>query len=367
MKKIMTVVGARPQFIKAAPVSRALRNSGGLVEILVHTGQHYDQNISNVFFDELELPKPDHYLGVGSGSHGQMTGAMLEKLNLLLQRNRPDCVLVYGDTNSTLAGALAASQLNIPIAHVEAGLRSYNRRMPEEKNRLVADHLADLLFTPTDTATNNLLREGIEPTRIHQIGDVMFDAAIMFGEKSLRASTALERLRIEPKRYVLATIHRAETTDDPHRLRTVVEALEVVARLLPVILPLHPRTRAALASNGLAFRHVTTTDPVGYIDMVALESGAAVIATDSGGIQKEAYFHKIPCVTLRDETEWVELIDLGWNHLVSPHNHPESIAGTILAAQGKHGSHVPVYGTGQSAGQLIEILQRVLFGNGRFR
>ncbi|WP_275395077.1 non-hydrolyzing UDP-N-acetylglucosamine 2-epimerase [Spiribacter vilamensis] len=314
----MTVIGARPQFIKAASVSRAIHAKEGLAEVLVHTGQHFDANMSDVFFDELGIPAPDYHLGVSGGGHGAMTGRMLERLEELLEKEAPDWVLVYGDTNSTLAGALAAAKLHIPVAHVEAGLRSFNRRMPEELNRILTDQLADILFTPTDTASDNLRREGVSESRIAQVGDVMFDAALFYAERAAERSAILNEHGLNKGEYVLATIHRAENTDDPERLGAIMTGLEAAAQERPVVLPLHPRTRAAMAREGFEPQHIRLIEPVGYLDMVALESNAAVIATDSGGVQKEAYFHGVPCVTLRDETEWVELVEMGWNELAPP-------------------------------------------------
>ncbi len=314
--RVATIVGARPQFIKAAVASRALRSTPGVEEVLIHTGQHYDENMSAVFFEELEIPRPDYHLGVGSESHGAQTGRMLEEIEKVFVEEKPDWVLVYGDTNSTLAGTLAAAKLHIPVAHVEAGLRSFNRMMPEEVNRVLADHASDVLFAPTSVAVENLRREGITGDGVRLVGDVMYDAALYYGAKAEQESDVLDSLGLEPGGYVLATAHRAENTDDPEMLRAITQGLSMVAGVLPVVLPLHPRTRAALMREGMleeASRHVVLTDPVGYLDMVMLERGAHLIATDSGGVQKEAFFHGVPCVTLREETEWVELVDLGWN------------------------------------------------------
>ncbi len=354
MTKIMTIVGARPQFIKAAPVSRALA-AAGMHEQIVHTGQHFDAGMSDVFFEELGIPRPAHHLGVSGGGHGVMTGAMLQALEPLMEREAPDWVLVYGDTNSTLAGALAASKLHIPVAHVEAGLRSFNRRMPEEQNRIVTDHLSDLLLTPTDGATRRLREEGIPDERIVQVGDVMFDAALYYADRAAERSAVLAQHDLEAGTYILATIHRADNTDDPARLRAIVDGLEAVAVEHPVILPLHPRTRAALERHGIALSRVRAIDPVGYLDMVALERHAALIATDSGGVQKEAYFHGVPCVTLRDETEWTELVDLGWNRLAPPTQ--VDIAAVIREAVGTSGQEGRPYGDGQAADHIARALR----------
>jgi UDP-GlcNAc3NAcA epimerase len=315
MTKIVTIVGARPQFIKAAVVSRALRAHRHEVrEMLIHTGQHFDANMSDVFFDELEIPRPDHHLGIGGGTHGQNTGRMLEAIEAILVDERPDWVLVYGDTDSTLAGALAAAQLLLPVAHVESGLRSFNRRMPEELNRVLTDHAADLLFTPTETAVVNLRNEGITPTRIRRVGDVMYDAALFYAAKAKETSDIVARLSLRHGEYVLATVHRAENTDDDARLTGIMRGLMAVGRTHPVVMPLHPRTRLALCRIDLLDQAAATlilTAPLGYLDMVVLERHAAVVATDSGGVQKEAFFYGIPCVVLRHETEWVELVDSG--------------------------------------------------------
>lgn len=356
MKTIATIVGARPQFIKVAPVSRALARTGKVREVLIHTGQHHDAGMSDIFFEELGIAPPDHHLDIHGGGHGAMTGAMLQKLEPVLQELLPDRVLVYGDTNSTLAGALVAAKLHIPVAHVEAGLRSFNRAMPEEINRIVADQLSDMLFTSTDAAVRNLQGEGFTADRLFQVGDVMYDAALQFAEVAKARRGALDSLGVEPGRYALATIHRAENTDDPARLANIVTALETVSATLPVVLPLHPRTAGRMKAAGLAFEHVRTLPPVGYLDMVALESQAAVIATDSGGVQKEAFFYHVPCVTLRDETEWIELVELGWNRLVSPAG--GGLAEAIVGAIGSTGTDAQPYGDGRSAEIIAEILTR---------
>lgn len=358
--KILTIVGARPQFIKAAAVSRVLRAQ--FQEVLVHTGQHYDDNMSKVFFDELEIPQPDYNLGIGSGGHGVQTGAMLAAIEEVLLKEKPDRVLVYGDTNSTLAGALAATKLHIPVAHVEAGLRSFNRRMPEEINRVLTDHVADLLFCPGVTAVNNLAKEGIR-VGVHDVGDVMYDATLQCAQKARQTSRILSRLRLEPAAYVLATVHRAENTDDPGRLRALMEGLRRVSEKLPVVFPLHPRTAQAFAVAGLGeltrpegqSNRLRFIDPAGYLDMIALEENAAVIATDSGGVQKEAYFHRVPCVTLRAETEWVELVDSGWNVLCGSSD-PADVANAIHEAQGRKGREGNWYGDGHAAVRILEIL-----------
>jgi len=309
--KILTVVGARPQFVKAAAVSRVVRQKHE--EVLVHTGQHYDENMSAIFFDELGIPEPDFNLGIGSGAHGAQTGAMLARLEEVALAVCPAWILLYGDTNSTLAAALAGSKLNIPIAHVEAGLRSFKRSMPEEVNRVVADHLSDLLFCPSQTAVDNLAAEGIQ-RGVHLVGDVMADALAGAVQRGLARSGVLSHLGLKPKGFLLATVHRAENTDNPEVFRAILKALDAVEE--PVVLPLHPRARKALAD--MDYRpspHVRIVDPLGYLDMVALEQAARLILTDSGGVQKEAYWLGVPCVTLRPETEWVETVRVGWNVL----------------------------------------------------
>jgi UDP-N-acetylglucosamine 2-epimerase len=313
--KVVSIIGARPQFIKCAPVSRELRHVAR--EVLVHTGQHYDDGMSGVFFRELGLPEPDYNLDVGSGSHGQQTGEMLRKIEEILLKEQPDVVLVYGDTNSTLAGALAAAKLHVPVAHVEAGLRSFNRRMPEEINRVMTDHLSDLLLSPTETAVGNLRREGVT-TGVHLVGDVMYDALLDSVEGAKQMSTILDRLKLEPRRYILATVHRAENTDQLSRLEGIMAAFSSLANSgRTIVFPVHPRTRKQLRK--LSFdcpERLLMVDPVPYLDMVLLEAMAQLIATDSGGIQKEAHWLGVPCITLRQETEWIETVDSGWNRLV---------------------------------------------------
>ncbi|MCL5981694.1 MAG: UDP-N-acetylglucosamine 2-epimerase (non-hydrolyzing) [Firmicutes bacterium] len=358
--KVVSIVGARPQFIKAAVVSRALRRTPGMWELLVHTGQHYDDDMSGIFFTELEIPEPDYHLGVGSGSHGAQTGRMLEAVEQVLLQEKPERVLVYGDTNSTLAGALASAKLHIPVAHVEAGLRSFNRRMPEEINRVLADHTSDLLFAPTEAAAENLLREGIPAERVHMVGDVMYDAALFYGAKAGAESRILERLGFKPKEYILATVHRAENTDDPSRLRAIFGGLSEAAEDWPVILPLHPRTRKALAREGMlseAERALCVIPPVGYLDMVLLEKNARLVATDSGGVPKEAYFYEVPSVIFRKEAVWVELVEMGWAVTIEPLS-VENIAGALREhhrAKGSNQRHP--YGNGQAAEKIVNLMQ----------
>jgi len=355
--KVVTVIGARPQFIKAAAVSRVLRKECD--EILVHTGQHYDANLSDVFFEELEIPKPDYNLGIGSGSHGAQTGRMLEAIEQVLLKEKPDWVLVYGDTNSTLAGVLAAVKLHILVAHIEAGLRSFNRRMPEEINRVLTDHAADLLFAPTKTAVENLKNEGIPPNKIHLVGDVMYDAALYYGAKTEQKSVILKKLELVSGKYILATVHRAENTDDPVRLKAIFEGLTNVSREIPVVLPLHPRTAKALDKINLldkVKKEIKIIKPVGYLDMVMLEKNARLIVTDSGGVQKEAFFYRVPCVTLRDETEWVELVQLGWNRLVTPVSSNVVFEGILAIFNSPLGQEGQPYGDGRSAEHIMQCL-----------
>lgn len=348
--KVVSIVGARPQFVKAAAVSRVLREKH--TEVLVHTGQHYDSNMSAVFFEELGIPEPDVNLGVGSGHHGVQTGAMLARIEEVLLAERPDWVLVYGDTNSTLAGALAAAKLHIPVAHVEAGLRSFNRGMPEEINRVVADHLSDLLFCPSQTAVDNLAVEGIR-RGVHLVGDVMVDALAFAAKRAQNRSGTLERLGLTKGRYLLATVHRAENTDDDVRLRNILAAFDALEE--PVIFPAHPRTRKAINTLGYSpAPHVQLIEPVGYLDMVMLEQSARMILTDSGGVQKEAYWLGVPCITLRDETEWVETIEVGWNVIVGADI--SRIVQTVRSLA-PPAERPALYGDGQAARRCVTLLE----------
>ena len=348
------MVGARPQFIKAAPVSRALR-ARSISESLVHTGQHYDANMSDVFFRQLGLTQPNHHLGIGSGTHGEQTGRMLAAVESMLLAEPPDLVMVYGDTNSTLAAALAAAKLQIPVAHVEAGLRSYNRAMPEEINRILTDHVSELMFAPTDDAVANLSREGMSEERVHLVGDVMYDAALLYAQRARDESRILQDLALEPGEYILATVHRAENTDRRERLESIFTGLAAVARETPVVMPVHPRTRRALAKFGIDGSELRLIDPLGYLDMIELERHARLIATDSGGVQKEAYFYRVPCVTLREETEWVELVETGWNVLVPPTRSTDVFQG-IMANLDLRGREVVLYGGGTSSERIGDIL-----------
>ena len=361
--RIFTVVGARPQFVKAAVVSREINRVAALgldiSECLVHTGQHYDEKMSAIFFDEMRIPKPAHQLQIGGLSHASMTGRMLEQLEPLMQAEAPDWVLVYGDTNSTLAGALAAAKLHIPVAHVEAGLRSFNRAMPEEINRVLTDHLATLLLAPTDQAVKNLKLEGITGLKVVRSGDVMYDAALYYSQME-RQTDVLKRFDLQPKKYYLATIHRAENVDFTPRLKTIVQALIKSSESAPVVWPIHPRTQKVLGDLGLLgegkLGNVQLIDPVGYLEMVQLEQHAKVILTDSGGVQKEAYFFQTPCVTVRHETEWVELLACGANRLASP----DSVDAITSAVQDALAVQNPpksgLYGKGDAAQAIVQAL-----------
>ena len=354
MPLVVSVIGARPQFVKASVVCRAL-DRRGIEHQVIHTGQHYDSAMSERFFAELQVPTPIVDLGVGSGPHGLQTARMLERLEARLMDLPGATVLTYGDTNSALAAALVAAKLKMTLGHIEAGLRSFNRAMPEEVNRVVADHLSDLLFAPTSQAVTNLKLEGLQGRAVYLTGDVMLDAAILFTPLAERESTIRDRLNLDAAGYVLATIHRPENTQDPDRLRAVIEGLKAVATKIRVILPAHPRTRAAIVRDGISTDGIVVIDPVGYLDMLALQGQAAAIATDSGGLQKEAFFQRIPCVTLRTETEWVELVDLGWNRLAPPFS-SAAVSEAILSAIGTSGLSAEPYGNGDASTAIAEIL-----------
>lgn len=364
--KLLTVLGARPQFIKAATVSRAIMTHDGFEEIIVHTGQHFDANMSDVFFEQLDIPCPHHNLQIAGLSHGAMTGRMLEGIETLIEQEQPDWVLVYGDTNSTLAGALAAAKVHIPVAHVEAGLRSRNPAMPEEINRVLVDRLSSLLLCPTQTAAKNLEGEGFPfssigsngtraPQRIVNIGDVMFDAVLYYRELA-RERVRIEDYGLEHLGYALCTLHRQENTDNPARLHSILKALETIAQDMPVVLPLHPRTKAKVAQlkNSNAFNGLTLLEPLPYLEMQRLQMSAKLILTDSGGVQKEAYFHEVPCITLRDETEWVETVETGWNQIVGADEDKIITAAQNNATQPEH--HGTLYGDGSAATKIINHL-----------
>jgi UDP-GlcNAc3NAcA epimerase len=374
--KIVTIVGARPQFIKAAAVRRAIQafnrsskagSKGRIREILVHTGQHYDYLMDKVFFEELRLPTPDYHLGVGSGSHARQTGLMLERIEPVLEKEKPEITIVYGDTNSTLAGALAAAKLNIQVGHVEAGLRSYRRSMPEETNRLLTDHLSTLLFCPTAQAVRNLSKEGIrngDKSVVENVGDVMYDSILYYSELAERRSTILKDLSLLTPRtsrlanYYLATLHRAENTDNPSRLKSILRALKEIGKDFPVVLPLHPRTKKMMRVQRLIkeAKGIQLIDPVSYLDMLKLERHAKVILTDSGGVQKEAYWFKVPCITLRDETEWMETIRGGWNVLAG--SRTKSIVEQVRhrAVRKPPPGGMGIFGDGKASEKIIQVL-----------
>lgn len=358
-REIVTVVGARPQFIKAAAVSRIISQTDGLKEMLLHTGQHFDANMSDVFFQELGIPEPGVNLGIGSLSHGAMTGRQLEKIEQVLLERRPAAMLVYGDTNSTLAGALAAAKLGIPVAHVEAGLRSWNRAMPEEVNRVLTDHVSDMLFPPTRDATQNLAAEGITQN-VFEVGDVMLDTARFVAQMADARSSILERLSLMDKRFRLCTLHRQENTDDLSRLEAIFSALRRFAAEASLVLPLHPRTKKVLRANGTFdawTKGLTIIDPVGFVDIVALLQGAEMVVTDSGGLQKEAYFHNSPVLILRDETEWTDLLRLGWARLAKPISDDAIVdAAEQLLGQERNTSEAP-YGDGHAAEKIVAHLK----------
>lgn len=359
-RKVLTIVGARPQFIKAAAVSRAIAKvPDRLTEVMVHTGQHFDDNMSAVFFDELEIPVPAYNLEISSGTHGSMTGRMLAAVEQVMINEKPDWVLIYGDTNSTLAGALGAAKIHIRVAHVEAGLRSFNMRMPEEVNRVLSDRVSTLLLCPTDEAVANLSREGIT-AGVFNVGDVMYDVALHMRDKARAQSDVLARLGLEPGKFVLATCHRQENTDDPLRLGAIMEAFRQISTETKLVLPLHPRTRKLLNDEARQkLSNVILTDPLGFLDMVALEQAAQVVVTDSGGVQKEAFFYGVPCVTMRDETEWVETVALGCNTIVGADT--GKIVSAFRAASASQ-REVPMafpYGDGRAADHVVEHLLRV--------
>ena len=363
--KIVTILGARPQFIKAAPVSRAIAehnksvpaSSQSITEIILHTGQHYDHNMSQVFFEEMQIPEPHINLGIGSGPHGKQTGEMLIRIEEVLQTEKPDWILVYGDTNSTLAGAIAACKLHIPVAHVESGLRSFNREMPEEHNRVLTDHCADLLLCPSQTAVDNLKKEGIEKG-VHLVGDTMYDAVLQFSEIAKLRSNILIKLEVKPGQYYLATVHRPYNTDSPEALKEILSAFLELDK--PVVFPVHPRTRSRLESLSFNLKLNTSNlkliPPIGYLDMLRLEEGACMILTDSGGMQKEAYFFGVPCITLRPETEWVETVETGWNVVVGADREKIVEAGRRFKLDNPRPE---LYGDGRAAEKIVQYIAAI--------
>jgi len=345
--KVLTVLGARPQFIKAGTVSREIARHPDIEEVIVHTGQHYDVNMSDIFFDEMKIPRPDYFLGIGGKGHGAMTGQMIEKIEEIALKERPDRIMVYGDTNSTLAGAIVASKLHIRLAHVEAGLRSFNMMMPEEVNRILTDRVSQLLFCPTDTAIRNLEDEGYGhfDCKVIKTGDVMQDGALFYKDLALRPDWELE------EHFVLATIHRAENTDDPERLKRIFAALDEIAKETQLLLPLHPRTKKRLEALEIETENITIKEPVGYLNMVWLIDHCDMVLTDSGGLQKEAFFFKKPCITLRDETEWVELVANGFNVLAGADD--KKIVATYKSNRFNNDFNIDLYGQGHASKNIV--------------
>lgn len=374
MAKVLTIVGARPQFVKAAVVSRAIADYSEkctgrqrIDEVIVHSGQHYDINMSDVFFSEMNIPRPDHRLRLTKTTHGAMTGEILEGVETIIYAEKPDAVLVYGDTNTTLAGALAAAKIHVPVAHVEAGLRSFNMRMPEEINRVLTDRVSKWLFCPTDVAVGNLAREGFgaeggndrDRPLVANVGDVMLDAALYYRVKAAPCEQIANLVSGNAQGYYLATVHRAENTDDPARLKNIIAALDSISARMPVVLPMHPRTRKILSSAGIPAGRITVLEPVGYFDMLYLLTNCRGVFTDSGGLQKEAYFFAKPCVTLRDETEWSELLDGGYNILTGAENRRILAAEETIAARRPDYS-VRLYGDGDAGGEIVRRLAAYL-------
>lgn len=355
MIKIVTVLGARPQFIKAAALSRVFRTNPFFDESIIHTGQHYDANMSDIFFQEMSIPRPDFFLQVNSQRHGEMTAKMLEGVEKILMEQKPDVVIVYGDTNSTLAGALAASKLHIPIAHVEAGLRSFNRKMPEEVNRVITDHLSQWLFCPTDAGAANLRREGIAETKIHKVGDIMFDTMRYYQSTLNEKDSIVDKLNLGSNEFVLVTIHRAENTNDKGKLDKIMEQLSSIAKETTVVFPLHPRTKKLLENNSLV-ESLKIIEPVGYLDMLMLQKHCRLIITDSGGVQKEAFFNHKFCITVREETEWVELVENGYNFLANPIEKSTELAKKLWTEPFADKGFNP-YGDGHTAEKIASVLK----------
>lgn len=356
MKKILTIIGARPQFIKASVVSKAIKGSKGLSEVLVHTGQHFDSNMSNIFFDQLSIPQPDYQLDINGGSHGSMTGRMLIAIEEICLKERPDRLLVYGDTNSTLAGALAAAKLHIPIAHIEAGLRSFNMQMPEEINRILTDQVCDILFCPTETAVKNLKNEGFndKPVQVINVGDVMQDSSLLFAEQAVKGDALKD---IPDNNFLVATLHRAENTDNTSRLKSIVDALNYIHKnIKPVVLPLHPRTKNAVERLNLKL-NMLVIEPVGYLEMIWLLKNCDAVISDSGGVQKEAFFFKKPCITMREQTEWVELIEADANILAGT-NTKKIIECTQYMLNKVITDPNKLFGGGNASENIVEVLNR---------
>jgi UDP-GlcNAc3NAcA epimerase len=358
MRKIVTIVGARPQFIKASALSRAFREIG-IQEILVHTGQHFDDNMADIFFRQMEIPEPDYNLGVHSLPHGAMTGRMLEEIEKVLRFENPAAVVVYGDTNSTLAGALAAVKLSVPVAHVEAGLRSFNLQMPEEINRILTDRISSFLFCPTEKAVENLKNEGFDhfPAKVFNTGDVMYDVALHYGKLATLKSRIIQDMKLAGKPFVLATLHRQENTDNFERFNEICQALNTLSQEYKIVLPLHPRTRKILSNSNIVL-NFDPIDPVGYFDMIELMKNCNFVLTDSGGVQKEAFFFRKHCLVARDETEWTELTDLGYNFLVGANKNKVSGSAQLISGLNKSFEETP-YGNGDAALKIAGILKEI--------
>lgn len=357
MKKLITIVGARPQFVKAAVVSREISdNNSAIKEIIVHTGQHFDNNMSEVFFEELKIPKPNYNLEIGGGTHGQNTGRMIEKIEEVLIKEKPDCIVVYGDTDSTLAGAIAAVKLHIPIAHVEAGLRSFNNFMPEEINRIITDRISEILFTPSSFATQNLINEGISKDKIHQVGDIMYDAAKYYSSIYDHNNILVNKFNLSPQNYHLATIHRAENVDNRNIIFEIIKGFGKSNQ--KIVWPIHPRTKKRIEDFGIEIpSNIIVLPPLGYLDMILLEKNAKSIITDSGGVQKEAFFHGVPCITVRNETEWIELVELGFNKLINVD--ANAIAKCIIEFCPTFVTS-NIYGDGNTSKKIVNLINNIL-------
>lgn len=351
---MLTIIGARPQFVKAAAVSREIKNKKELQEVIVHTGQHFDNNMSQIFFDELEIPRPDYNLNISGGNHGEMTARMLTGIEEVLLQEKPSSVLIYGDTNSTLAGAIAASKLHIPIAHVEAGLRSFNMKMPEEINRILSDRISDLHFCPSEIAVQNLKNEGLAK-KVHNVGDVMYDIALFYSSEKFEKNIDLNELGLTPGQFVLVTCHRAENTNDKEKLENILIALNEIAHSIKVVFPIHPRTHKLISEYGLShyLNNLMTIQPLSYVQMIWLTKRAKVILTDSGGLQKEAYFFKVPCVTIREETEWLETLEKGANKIAGT-SKEKIVEYTLAPIVESWNSNI--YGDGTASKKIVDII-----------
>lgn len=355
--KIATILGARPQFIKAAALSREIANRPAIKEIIVHTGQHFDRNMSDIFFEEMQIPRPDYNLNINSLNHGAMTGRMIEGIENILLKEKPDFVIVYGDTNSTLAGALAAKKLHIKVVHVEAGLRSFNMKMPEEVNRILTDRISDILCCPTDKAVENLYKEGFNDfeCKVIKTGDVMYDTALFYGKISSEKSNVIDKLKLNGSDFVLCTIHRAENTDNIDRLASIISALNEIAKDTTIVFPIHPRTANIIKTNNIKM-FFTPIEPAGYLDMVELLKKTSMVLTDSGGVQKEAFFFQKPCITLRDETEWTELVDNGFN-LLAGADKDKILRGVLEMKKRQFDYNIKFYGEGNAAKNIVKAIR----------